>query len=304
MGGGPRPPTGPTHRRDKSAGTEKLDIQASLAAFELSAVKPAASRDPAGGLKASAPLMFADLAPAGINSQRPPPPPPLSMNAQRTGNSPGHRQLLQQQQQQQHRPQDQLSPPQQQQQQQLHLQQPAIAVQQQPQQPQQRQSPPLDWMQWPEVGPPSVVTTPSPPPPPTIGSATPSPAGAAIIPPAALAPVPPLAIAPSLGEGTFDEIPITAFTFGRRLGTGAFGEVVLANYQGTDVAVKRLRLDPSQPQAAEDFRRELRVLCQLRHRHVVQFLGACTTGPDLCLVMDFCSNGGAAAQVENSRAMS
>jgi hypothetical protein len=39
--------------------------------------------------------------------------------------------------------------------------------------------------------------------------------------------------------------------------------------------VKRLRLsaDPSQAQAADDFRRELRMLCQLRHRHVVQFLG-------------------------------
>jgi len=68
----------------------------------------------------------------------------------------------------------------------------------------------------------------------------------------------------------FDEIPIGAIAFGKRVGTGAFGEVLKATYQGTDVAVKRLRLDPSQPQAAEDFRRELAVLCGLRHRHVVQ----------------------------------
>ena len=100
---------------------------------------------------------------------------------------------------------------------------------------------------------------------------------------------------------TFDEIPISEIQFGRRIGTGAFGEVLKANYQGTDVAVKRLRLDPSQPQAAEDFRRELRVLCGLRHRHVVQFLGACTTGPDLCLVMDFCGFGSLYGVLHNRR---
>ena len=99
----------------------------------------------------------------------------------------------------------------------------------------------------------------------------------------------------------FDEIPIGAIVFGKRVGTGAFGEVLKATYQGTDVAVKRLRLDPSQPQAAEDFRRELRVLCGLRHRHVVQFLGACTTGPDLCLVMDFCGFGSLYGVLHNRR---
>ena len=67
------------------------------------------------------------------------------------------------------------------------------------------------------------------------------------------------------------------------------------------MAVKRLRLDPSQPQAAEDFRRELRVLCGLRHRPSCSFLGACTTGPDLCLVMDFCGFGSLYGVLHNRR---
>jgi hypothetical protein len=165
----------------------------------------------------------------------------------------------------------------------------------------QQRQPPADWMQWPAVGPPSVATTPSPPPPP------PPAAGGAIIPPAVLSTAPPPAAAATPARPApspdiaFDEIPIAEITFGRRVGTGAFGEVLKANYPGTDVAVKRLRLDPSQPQAAEDFRRELRVLCQLRHRHVVQFLGACTTGPDLCLVMDYCSNGSLYGVLHNRR---
>ena len=107
--------------------------------------------------------------------------------------------------------------------------------------------------------------------------------------------------APPPSAPSFDEIPIGAIVFGKRVGTGAFGDVLKASYQGTDVAVKRLRLDPSQPQAAEDFRRELRVLCGLRHRHVVQFLGACTTGPDLCLVMDFCGFGSLYGVLHNRR---
>ena len=91
------------------------------------------------------------------------------------------------------------------------------------------------------------------------------------------------------------------FSDARLLGRGGFGAVYRGRLAGLDVAVKRLRLDPSQPQAAEDFRRELRVLCGLRHKHVVQFLGACTTGPDLCLVMDFCSNGSLYGVLHNRR---
>jgi serine/threonine protein kinase len=34
---------------------------------------------------------------------------------------------------------------------------------------------------------------------------------------------------------------------------------------------------------------------------MVQFLGACTTGPDLCLVMDFCSNGSLYGVLHNRR---
>ena len=69
--------------------------------------------------------------------------------------------------------------------------------------------------------------------------------------------------------------------FGKRVGTGAFGEVLKASYQGTDVAVKRLRLDPSQPQAAEDFARApcaVRVAAPARRA----VFGRVHDGPDLC----------------------
>ncbi len=281
------------HSRDNS-GDKVLDINASLAAFELTATRPPES--PKMKLNAREPSVFADIAPAGINSTRPAPPPPLSMNAQRVA-----RPLVNQ-----FAPSPQPQPqPQPQQQSQHMMQQPAMPVPQAPwpvpmQAPRQPEanpppalqkwnSPPRDWVQWDNA----VADAPS----------VQTPADTPIVHPLNDALVQPdvAGLLGDLTQGSFDEIPIAAIRFGKRVGTGAFGEVLKATYQGTDVAVKRLRLDPNQPQAAEDFRRELRVLCGLRHRHVVQFLGACTTGPDLCLVMDFCGVGSLYGVLHNRR---
>ena len=103
---------------------------------------------------------------------------------------------------------------------------------------------------------------------------------------------PPRAAAPP----TFEEIAIEDLEFGRQIGRGAFGEVFRGRYQGTDVAIKRLCVfenvvvDADERGLAE-FKRELSFLTRLRHRHVVQFIGACTAPPNLCIVMDYCDKG-------------
>jgi sterile alpha motif and leucine zipper-containing kinase AZK len=301
------------HNRTPSQEKKALDMAASLAAFELTAVRPTTQQEAV--FDAKAPTMFKDIAPAGINSQRPPPTagPPMSMNAaSRTNGGGGVTAAMggwggngggwggQQQQQLQQQP-----PPQPQQSQLQQSQQFVSARQQQPPapppppQPQRTQAPMEGWANFddaPTAPPPPIPMKNRPQNlniiPPNFAPAVPTPRAGHQRTPSGGSPVP---------EASFDEIPIEAIVFGKRVGTGAFGEVLKANYQGTDVAVKRLRLDPSQPQAAEDFRRELRVLCGLRHKHVVQFLGACTTGPDLCLVMDFCSNGSLYGVLHNRR---
>jgi hypothetical protein len=357
-------------RRSRSPGAPSvpgtLDIDASLAAFELTAARPAEGETMR--VDGAAPLMFADLAPAGVSSVRVAPA-PRSMLAQRGGTHqhPGHNAnaaagnfpsfaaqtqrvafgaapqqhagLTRQRSggMPEHLPQyapehfnnnqgafvqTQFQPnaaQQQQQQQQQQAWMPADQTLQRasPSPPPPGSPPPQDWAKFDDdsaapAGPPRGAAAPF----------APAPAGAApqAAPMNAIVPMPAAqrdAAGTRGGSGSpgffgesstppppapaFDEIPIGAIVFGKRVGTGAFGEVLKATYQGTDVAVKRLRLDPSQPQAAEDFRRELRVLCGLRHRHVVQFLGACTTGPDLCLVMDFCGFGSLYGVLHNRR---
>jgi sterile alpha motif and leucine zipper-containing kinase AZK len=70
----------PSFARETSAG--QLDIDASLAAFELTAARPSTGEE--RRVDGAAPLMFADLAPAGVSSVRVAPA-PRSMLAQRGG---------------------------------------------------------------------------------------------------------------------------------------------------------------------------------------------------------------------------
>ena len=357
------------HARSPSVTRETfgtLDIDASLAAFELTA--PRAAENKNTKVDGAAPLMFADLAPAGVSSVRVAPA-PRSMIAQRGSGGAGaasgvnigfpsfHQAYGHMAQPHNHAPMQQQpmmrtasggllqypgeqpggfhqQPQQPQQQYQQHN--PALArpgnlghtvydTRQTPSPPPPGSPPPQDWAKFddsaverrPVRNAPAPVIAQQPQPLPAsiarqlipiepMGTTVTGPSGAnAII----AMPVQQegekgvrqLEYAAPVQAPAFDEIPIGAIAFGKRVGTGAFGEVLKATYQGTDVAVKRLRLDPSQPQAAEDFRRELRVLCGLRHRHVVQFLGACTTGPDLCLVMDFCGFGSLYGVLHNRR---
>jgi sterile alpha motif and leucine zipper-containing kinase AZK len=75
-------------------------------------------------------------------------------------------------------------------------------------------------------------------------------------------------------------IPWGEITVGRQLGAGGFGVVLAATWLGGDVAVKKIcpELIASQGAAARsEFRRELELLCSLRHRHIVQCYGGDAT---------------------------
>jgi len=93
----------------------------------------------------------------------------------------------------------------------------------------------------------------------------------------------------SSATGAEWQIPLSELAMGARIGSGAFGEVVRAVYQGTDVAVKRMNTGASG--ALGDFVREVQLLTRLRHPHVVLFMGAAVSAHELCIVMEFASNG-------------
>jgi len=69
------------------------------------------------------------------------------------------------------------------------------------------------------------------------------------------------------------------------IGTGFTAEVYRARWQGTEVAVKRLR----SPWPTE-FHRELSVLQEFRHPNLVLFMGACTSG-EPAIVSELCEGG-------------
>lgn len=82
------------------------------------------------------------------------------------------------------------------------------------------------------------------------------------------------------------------------LGTGGFASVYKAKWRGNTVAVKRMLSAEeatanslTEEDVSDLFYRELKNLCRLRHRNVINVLAACVEPGKLCLVMDFCKSG-------------
>jgi tRNA A-37 threonylcarbamoyl transferase component Bud32 len=91
--------------------------------------------------------------------------------------------------------------------------------------------------------------------------------------------------------------------YGEKVAGGSYGDVYAGNYLGAPVAIKALRLhsDERQSRILEDFLKELSVLRKLRHKHVVQLIGA-SAGPPACvLVTEFCSGGALSGYLRRNR---
>ena len=81
--------------------------------------------------------------------------------------------------------------------------------------------------------------------------------------------------------------------FERHLGMGSFGEVSLARWGGTPVAVKKLNRNRINPVYLEMFKKECELYFTLRHPNIVQLLGGSWSidSAKLYMVMEFCANG-------------
>ena len=67
------------------------------------------------------------------------------------------------------------------------------------------------------------------------------------------------------------------------LGSGGWGEVVLANFRGTEVAAKVLHNVIASPYNIALFAREMGIAAQVHHPNIVQFLGATNEGEAIIL---------------------
>lgn len=75
------------------------------------------------------------------------------------------------------------------------------------------------------------------------------------------------------------------------LGSGAFGEVRTAKWNGVNVAVKHLLVHDIHSDTVRALRKEIRLHSSLHFDHVVQLYAASTIPPNLCLVIELASGG-------------
>ncbi|KAJ4785453.1 protein kinase family protein [Rhynchospora pubera] len=93
-------------------------------------------------------------------------------------------------------------------------------------------------------------------------------------------------------DGTDDwEIDPKLLTFDRKLATGSCGDLFRGTYCSQDVAIKVLKPEIVNPDMLREFAQEIYILRKVRHKNVVQFIGACTKLPILCIVTEFMNGG-------------
>ena len=89
------------------------------------------------------------------------------------------------------------------------------------------------------------------------------------------------------------ELDAEEVTCHEKVAAGAFGDLYRGVYCGTDVAIKILRNVTTDSAQFAEFLQEVNIMRKVRHRNVVQFIGACTRRPSLCIVCEFLPGGSA-----------
>ncbi|KQJ94059.1 probable serine/threonine-protein kinase SIS8 isoform X2 [Brachypodium distachyon] len=87
------------------------------------------------------------------------------------------------------------------------------------------------------------------------------------------------------------EIPWEDLQIGERIGLGSYGEVYHADWNGTEVAVKKFLDQDLSGVALEQFKCEVRIMSRLRHPNVVLFLGYVTQPPNLSILTEYLPRG-------------
>ncbi|KAH7285496.1 hypothetical protein KP509_33G031200 [Ceratopteris richardii] len=93
-------------------------------------------------------------------------------------------------------------------------------------------------------------------------------------------------------DGTDDwEIDPNHLKYIRKIASGSFGDLYKGTYCGQDVAIKVLKSERLNENLQREFAKEVYIMRKIRHKNVVQFIGACTRPPHLCIVTEFMAGG-------------
>ncbi|KAL3689066.1 hypothetical protein R1sor_015375 [Riccia sorocarpa] len=77
----------------------------------------------------------------------------------------------------------------------------------------------------------------------------------------------------------------------QKVASGAFGDLWRGTYCGQDVAIKILKPERLNDNLQREFEQEIFIMRKIRHKNVVQFIGACTKPPNLSIVTEYMSGG-------------
>ncbi|KAH7290475.1 hypothetical protein KP509_30G050000 [Ceratopteris richardii] len=93
-------------------------------------------------------------------------------------------------------------------------------------------------------------------------------------------------------DGTDDwEIDYSQLKLNEKVASGSYGDLYRGTYCGQDVAIKVLKPERLNKDLQREFAQEVYIMRKVRHKNVVQFIGACTRPPNLCIVTEFMSGG-------------
>ncbi|KHG30574.1 Serine/threonine-protein kinase CTR1 [Gossypium arboreum] len=98
-------------------------------------------------------------------------------------------------------------------------------------------------------------------------------------------------IYPMLKEVSEWEIQWENLQIGERIGIGSYGEVYRADWNGTEVAVKKFLDQDFSGDALVQFKCEVEIMLRLRHPNVVLFMGAVTRSPHFSILTEFLPRG-------------
>lgn len=86
-------------------------------------------------------------------------------------------------------------------------------------------------------------------------------------------------------------IPWSDLVLKEKIGSGSFGTVHRAEWNGSDVAVKILMEQDFHAERFKEFMREVAIMKHLRHPNIVLLMGAVTQPPNLSIVTEYLSRG-------------
>ncbi|KAK6946478.1 Serine-threonine/tyrosine-protein kinase, catalytic domain [Dillenia turbinata] len=87
------------------------------------------------------------------------------------------------------------------------------------------------------------------------------------------------------------EIDVNLLKFENKVASGSYGDLYKGTYCSQEVAIKVLKAEHVSLELQREFAQEVFILRKVRHKNVVQFMGACTKPPSLCIVTEFMSGG-------------